>query len=107
MVCEFQFLAINLKLQDDQKLNLYRILQELLNNIVKHSDATHVDLQLLDVDDFLVVTLEDNGIGFDSKSKSNGLGLINIERRIEFLKGTIELSSVVHKGTFIVLSIPL
>ncbi len=107
IVCEFQFLASNLELQDEQKLNIYRILQEIFNNILKHSKATQVDLQLIDVDEFLVVTIEDNGVGFDFKSKTKGVGLINIQRRVDYLNGTIEVSSVINKGTFIVLSIPL
>ncbi|MDP5081975.1 MAG: ATP-binding protein [Winogradskyella sp.] len=107
MVCDFQFLASNIELQEDQKMNVYRILQELLNNIVKHSKATLVDLQLVDVDEFLVVTVEDNGIGFDLKSNTKGVGLANINRRVDFLNGRFEVSSVINKGTFIVLSIPL
>lgn len=107
IVCEFQFLASNLELNDDQKLNIYRILQELLNNIIKHSKATDVDFQLLDVDGYLVVTMEDNGVGFDYKSKSHGIGLANIKRRVDYLQGTIEVDSVPNKGTFIIFSIPL
>lgn len=94
-------------LSDDQKLNVYRIVQEFLQNTIKHSRATFVEIQLTKIDDNLILTIEDNGIGFDTKEKKKGLGLTNIQRRVDYLNGKLELSSIQNKGTYMVVSIPV
>ena len=75
-------------------------------NIAKHSGATEVRLQVFYHEDELNVELEDNGNGFDTVKKSNGIGLKNAKERIRSIRGTIEISSVFGKGTSISISIP-
>jgi len=94
-------------LNEKQRLNMYRILQEFLHNIIKHANATEVEIQLMNLENELTLTIEDNGVGFDVAGKNNGLGLENIQRRMDYLNGNMEISSVVNQGTFIVLSVPI
>ena len=94
-------------LKDTQKLNIYRIVQECLHNIVKHSKASFVEVQLTKIEDELMLTIEDNGIGFSTDTSKKGLGLVNIHSRVDYLKGKLEISSIPNKGTFILVLIPL
>ena len=94
-------------LNDSQKLNIYRIIQEFLQNAIKHSQATSIEIELNKLDDNLILTIEDNGVGFNVKEKKNGLGLINIQRRVDYLNWKIDISSILKKGTFILISFPI
>ncbi len=86
---------------DGVKTEVYRIVQECLNNIVKHSGATEVHIGLLKEDDELHVLIEDNGKGFDVKRVNKGIGIKNIEERIKLLSGTIAIDSKLGRGTAI------
>lgn len=90
------------------KINIYRTLQEGLHNICKYSKANFVQLLLQERKDFLEVILNDNGVGFDIKSKmnTNGIGLSNIKSRIENLKGKLIITSN-NSGTTISMKIPI
>jgi signal transduction histidine kinase len=103
---EFNFLGINTT-NEKQELNLYRILQEFMSNIAKHSKATLVEVQLISIDNKLTITIEDNGVGFETNQKFQGIGLLNIQERVDYLKGDIEISSADGIGTFVVIAIPL
>jgi two-component system NarL family sensor kinase len=91
--------AIGLGIQ----LNIYRIVQELMSNAIKHAQATHIMLQCSMNDSVFYITMEDNGCGFDTALLENkkGMGLDNLKNRIAFLKGTFELQSVINEGTII------
>jgi two-component system, NarL family, sensor kinase len=81
-------------------LSSYRIVQELLNNIVKHAAATEVLVQIMRHDNNLTITVEDNGKGFDvasAQNKGNGLG--NVRSRVDYLKGHLDIQSIRGKGT--------
>jgi len=88
---------------------LYTIVQELVNNILKHSKATEVTIQLNKVDNNLNIIVEDNGVGFDVASArlKNGMGLMNQEIRIDKLNGTISIDSGKGKGTTTIINIPV
>ncbi len=88
---------------------LYRVIQESVNNVMKHARASHLDISLIKDDDGISATIEDNGNGFDTSdtSKFNGIGLKNIETRISYLKGTVEWSSELGKGTLVAIHVPL
>ena len=77
---------------------IYRIIQELINNIIKHSEATTALVQLNFHESELFITVEDNGIGFDVNCANTGLGLKNIYSRVHFLNATLEIDSS-YKGT--------
>ena len=81
---------------------LYRITQESLNNVVRHAEASQVDVELTGAQSELVVTITDNGVGFDSKqlrNGSHGLGLLGMKERVALVHGDLEVFSAVGKGT--------
>ena len=90
------------------QIYLYRIIQEAINNITKHSGATRVDISLLKSGSEITLVIVDNGIGFDEpKSQSGkGQGLINIKERAALLNGTCKIESEIGKGTTIFVTIP-
>ena len=89
------------KLQSDQKVILFRILQEFFTNTIKHSKATNLDVNLLYKSDTLHVTVKDNGVGFDyhQARAKNGIGLTNIETRTKLIGATVDYKSNVGEGT--------
>jgi two-component system, NarL family, sensor kinase len=82
-------------------ITIYRIVQELLNNVTKHAAAKQVLVQLLAQDNKLVVNVEDDGKGFDTTiiERVEGIGWKNIKSRVDFLKGTLDVQSSNGKGT--------
>jgi signal transduction histidine kinase len=83
---------------------IYRIVQEAVNNILKHAKATEAIVQLSINDTILSLTIEDNGIGFDTAIFSKtGMGLMNLQSRTMNLGGTFEISSLPNSGTTIFL----
>jgi signal transduction histidine kinase len=93
----------------DKDLFLYRLLQESLNNIIKHSGANIITIHLTYADHSLRLMIADNGFGFNAKEKLNqegGLGLLNMQKRVALLNGTIEINTAENKGTSIIFSIP-
>lgn len=87
---------------------VFRIVQEGLNNIVKHSQATEVNLHILDRDDSIYLILEDDGVGFDEHGEEfkPGSGLHNMKERAKLLNGKTEIHSVPGTGTVIEVTIP-
>jgi two-component system CheB/CheR fusion protein len=85
-------------LSDDLKINIYRIIQEQLNNITKHSKASHAELEINEVDRKLFIGIKDDGIGFDRKAVSNGIGLSNIETRVQLFEGKMKIISSPGNG---------
>lgn len=85
------------------KIYLYRIVQEALNNTLKHADASKVDIQITETRDHFVLMIEDNGKGFDLEKNEPGLGkgLFNIRERSIMLNGTFDVESFPGKGTTI------
>lgn len=92
---------------DSLKLTIFRILQEQLTNILKHSKATEVNIQIHEEDCFLYVNISDNGIGFDTTKTTKGLGLKNIISRASLLEGQAEITSGPGKGTKLSIVFPL
>ena len=81
---------------------LYRVAQESLNNVVRHAEASRVDVELTGSQSELVVTITDNGVGFDSeqpRNGSHGLGLLGMKERVALVHGVLQVSSAVGKGT--------
>ncbi|HMU46400.1 MAG TPA: sensor histidine kinase [Chitinophagaceae bacterium] len=88
---------------------LYRVIQECVNNAIKHAKATTLDISLIRDKDGISGTIEDNGQGFDisGSRKLDGIGIKNITSRIEYLKGTVDFDSAPGRGTVVGLHIPL
>ncbi|HAD97725.1 MAG TPA: hypothetical protein DCG19_09990 [Cryomorphaceae bacterium] len=104
---DFNAIGIEKRPEDRVETSIYRICQELLNNSVKHSKASHISLLLLQKDHVLTITYEDNGIGFDSQSVTKGMGLNSLQSRIDMIKGKLSLESETGKGTTAYIKIPV
>jgi len=89
------------------ELNLYRILQEQLRNILNHAGATSIAVSVTVIDEILHMKVTDNGVGFDAKKVKNGIGLANMRRRTELFSGNFEIESLVGYGCTITVDIPL
>ena len=85
-------------LSEEQKLMLYRIVQEQLSNILKHSEATSIAITLSTIDSTVRLVIADNGKGFDTKQQRNGIGLTNIINRAELFNGTVTIDSGPGEG---------
>lgn len=107
MRIEFITSDIENRLESDIEIQVYRIIQELLNNILKYSEAKNVTVQILKLSAVLNVQVEDDGKGFDITKPSKGLGLNNINSRIESLGGSIDIDSVLNRGTSVNIEIPI
>ncbi|MEL6388759.1 MAG: sensor histidine kinase, partial [Bacteroidota bacterium] len=94
-------------LDEESSLHVYRIIQELLNNALKHAQATDIDVQIINVADELVIMVQDNGKGFDQSSIQKGLGLDNLASRVNVLQGEMEIDSSLARGTSVTVHIPL
>lgn len=90
----------------DLDINIYRILQESFNNVVKHSKATKIDLKIMKKEAFLEISFQDNGIGFNQNGGVNGQGIIGIKERVALLGGTINITSEIGAGTQMLIQIP-
>lgn len=87
--------------------NLYRVVQESLSNIIKHSQASKVEIQLVVHDKSIIFTVSDNGVGFsEDESSALGLGLNNIENRVASVDGEFVLDTALGRGTNITIEIP-
>ena len=93
------------KLPAELLADAYRIVQELINNILKHAEATKADVQLTKHEDHLNIVITDNGKGF-IKNKKQGIGLRNIKERLQKIKGTLDIDSGSSHGTSITIDIP-
>lgn len=91
----------------DIKHNLYRILQELFTNISKHAKAQNVSVSFTKQENILVLIVEDDGVGFNFKTISKGIGLKNVEERVLGLKGKLKVETNIDKGTHIIIETPI
>ena len=94
--------------QSDIKIQttLYKILQELINNTIKHANATVIDVNVSASSNFINLLFEDNGGGFEKENSLKGVGLINIEKRVKKINGTLNIDTVLGRGTLIDITIP-
>jgi signal transduction histidine kinase len=96
-------------LKGEQAFHIFRVVQELVQNVVKHSKATEAIVQLSYNNGMLAVTVEDNGIGFNTSMQhsKNGIGLKNVESRIKMLHGKTDIQSQPGKGTSVFIEVPV
>lgn len=97
------------RLPDTVEIVLYRVIQETVNNVIKHAKANQLDIAIIKDVDGLSCTIEDNGIGFNfnDKNLTEGIGLKNIQARITYLQGTVEWDAIPNKGTLVSIHIPM
>ncbi len=106
--CEFTPETLSLEMNSQQSLAFFRILQESLNNIAKHSKATLVKVQLKNELSKLALEIIDNGIGFDinNSSRQDSYGMIGMKERVVLLGGELDIISEIGKGTSVRVEIP-
>ncbi|MBK8552130.1 MAG: hypothetical protein IPL53_14135 [Ignavibacteria bacterium] len=93
------------------EINLYRVIQEAINNIIKHSKATEAELKVVRLENQIIISISDNGIGLDSRKSSDegkyGFGLSGIAERVKILKGEFKVESEENSGTVLRISVPI
>jgi len=99
------------KNNSQRELVVYRIVQELLNNIVKHAEASIINIEMQYLSEKLIITVQDNGRGFNIKAvrsaiNNNGLGLRNMTNRMNMISGTININSNIGSGTKATIELP-
>lgn len=105
----FTAYEFNSRLDEQMEISIYRIILELINNIVKHAAATRATIQLVKHPDSINISVEDNGKGFDYQKAlqdKKGIGLGNVLSRVDYMKGTIDIDAVPDRGTMILIDIP-
>lgn len=97
------------RLENSLEIAIFRVIQELITNVIKHSQATEAFIHLTQHEQSINVMVEDNGIGFDrTKIKpGNTMGLYSIQKRIENLGGSVTIEPIPEKGTSVIIDIPL
>lgn len=94
-------LLADMELTSVTGMNIYRIIQEAINNTIKHADATTVEVNVFDDSNGISITISDNGKGFTRAGLPLGNGLFNMEKRAEGIGGTLTVTSEINNGTFI------
>jgi len=94
------------KIDEKLQVNIYRIVQELINNTIKHAQASKVEINLNNNNSVVQIEVIDNGKGFNVKYNTDGIGIRNIKTRVTSLGGSIEYKSVIGKGTSVMLKMP-
>jgi two-component system, NarL family, sensor kinase len=104
----FEHSGFETRINTQIELVLFRVLQELVSNVIKHAKATEINVQLLKHRTHLVLNVSDNGIGFDTGEKEkSGIGLLNIASRIDGVKGHVRYESEINSGTTVIIRIPI
>lgn len=103
----------NQRLDSLAEINIYRIVQEAINNAIKYADSTHILVSISHSEEILSIVIDDNGKGFDPNKVKNikngdgGMGMTFMRERIKYINGRLFLNSEVNKGTRVTLNIPL
>jgi len=98
------------KLDSTIEITAYRVIQELVSNVLKHAKATKLTIQLTCLEDIINIIVEDNGRGFDADflmKNSQGMGLKSLQERITELHGEFEVDSRPEKGTTVIIDLPI
>ena len=105
---DFEIVNVDGVIVKNKEINFYRVLQEAINNILKHSEADKASVKIYSSDKEIKISINDNGIGFDADKKENlvGLGLSGMQERVETLSGKMDIFSSIGEGTQILVSIP-
>jgi signal transduction histidine kinase len=101
----FQHYGIPSVMDQNLALSIFRIVQEILNNAIKHAEASEIFVQLNKDEEALVIHIEDDGKGFDPNKKYKSMGLENIRSRVNYLKGSLEIDSRKGIGTSFIIHI--
>ncbi|TKC07987.1 hypothetical protein FA048_12540 [Pedobacter polaris] len=88
-------------------LSTYRIIQEIVNNAIKHAEASHLFVQLIELDNALTIYIEDNGKGIEQDHDESGAGMKLLETNIAYLSGKLEIKGEPNQGTFALIELPI
>jgi signal transduction histidine kinase len=103
---DFQYYEMPEKMDKMISLSIYRIIQELFYNSIKHANANEILIQINTEDDELVIQYEDDGVGFDQNNlKRKGMGLENIKSRVNYMHGSIAIESEKDKGMAVMIRV--
>ena len=95
-------------MEPESQVMLFRVVQEALQNSIRHASPKHISIQIKNTDHYFELTIQDDGKGFDIQSaKKESLGLRNMEHRVQLLGGNIIWQSEADKGTHITIKIPI
>lgn len=105
----FQYFGFNYPgtIDSNVALNIYRVIQELVNNAIKHAKCKEIFVQISKSINEMTITVEDDGIGFDAETVKKGMGLENIRSRVNYLRGEFNIESSDNQGTLFLVLIPL
>ncbi len=105
----FQYFGFNFPgtIDSNVALNIYRVIQELVNNAIKHANCKEIFVQISKTINEMTITVEDDGKGFDAETVKKGMGLENIRSRVNYLKGEFNIESSDNQGTLFLVQIPL
>jgi len=94
---------------EENEIHLYRIIQEAINNIIKHSSATKADIRINRTEENIFITVSDDGNGFSKNNalRKNSMGLTGISERVKLLGGNFEIESEIEKGTVLKINLPV
>lgn len=103
LVVKYQSMGMDRRINSSAEIIVYRIIQELLNNIMKHAAGTEAMVQLIKEEGRFSIVVEDNGKGFDTAllAGNKGAGLTSIRSRVDYLKGRLDINSEPRKGTLV------
>ena len=101
-----QLYGMDFQMESTQRLMIYRIIQELLINALKHANATDILVQITRQEDEIIILVEDDGDGYVKGKVRKGMGTSNIESRVQFLKGILQVDTSPGKGTSVLINIP-
>ena len=110
VLCEVSVPPIDLHLDGDRATATFRIFQECLTNVIRHAQAKSVRVALCQEDEYILLVVEDDGIGFSETGVSNSLGslgLLGMKERAQFCGGDVQISSSPGKGTTVTVRVPV
>ena len=102
-----QNMGVTERPDETTEVMLYRVVQELINNALRHADAQRLIIQFSQADDQLTLVVEDDGRGFDPQRTSDGMGLKSIQSRVQFLNGQLEVDAVIGEGSTFIITVPI
>jgi signal transduction histidine kinase len=111
--CDYNIVGEETRFNEKLEIMIYRVVQEAINNIVKHAKATHFSVQFIKSEKMLRIIISDNGNGFNveevlkKKSGMTSMGLLNMKERIESFNGNLKIESSTSIGTIIISEIPI
>lgn len=104
---KFRSIESEVPLPKDYEVAIFRLVQECINNALKHANPTEITVKIEWAAKFINIVVRDNGVGFNTKEMKQGsFGLIGLQERIELIKGSMDVQSVIGQGTLVMFQIP-